>query len=108
MQPKKSKYEYLGLVIASIVPGVGAFFAGLFGLVFSIIGNVYMARPQDVSITVNGKYLEGEEAVEHAYTLGKVLATLGGIGLVAALVMGLIFVTLMLIFIHKSRSNENV
>ena len=105
MQPKKDKYA--GLMIASIIPGMFAFFSGLFGVVFSIIGNVQMARPQDVSVTINGKQLEGEEAARYAYTLGKILATLGGIALVVAFVLVMICVILAVIYISKSRNADN-
>ena len=51
-----------------------------------MIGMMYLANPENVNIEVNGRVLEGAEAVAAAEKAGSFMSTTGGILLIIAVV----------------------
>lgn len=96
-----------GFLVLGIAPGIPALIFGLIGILFSVLGGVFSAAPDKVNITVNGKLLEGAEAVEYASKLGNIFSVVGGIGLVLAAVMIGICVTMLLVYLHKNLVQQN-
>ena len=96
-----------GLLVLGLIPGIPASIFGIVGLVFSIIGGIFSAMPDKVNITVNGRLLEGEEAVESAMKMGNIFSVIGGIGLVLAAVFIGCGVAMLLVYLHRSQAQQN-
>ena len=96
-----------GLLVLGIAPGIPALIFGFIGLLFSILGAIFSAGPDKVKITVNGRLLEGAESAEYAAKLGNIFSVIGGIGLVLAALMIGICVAMLLLYMHRSQTQQN-
>ena len=85
-------------MIGGIISGVMMFISGIVGLVFTIIGKVFVARPEDVTVTINGRVLEGAEAAEKALQIGNILSGVGGVLLIAAAVFLVVCIVLLVVY----------
>ena len=99
------KSKNAGSLIGGIISAFVAMFCGICGLVFKLIGTVFVNNPEEVHVTVNGRVLEGKEAAEAALKLGGILSTVGGVMLIIASVFLLIFLILLIVyFVRKERA----
>lgn len=84
-----------GRVIFGVASFILAGVNGIIGLIFSIIGGAFLADPENVDVTVNGRVLTGQEAVEAAEKLGRIFSTVG----VVTLILCVVFVVLGIVLV---------
>ena len=100
------KSKNTGLLIGGIISGVFGMVFGIIGMVCRIIGTVFVRNPENVTVTINGRVLEGEEAVEEALKIGEIMVKIGGGSLIVASILALICLVLVIIYFVK-RNNDH-
>ena len=99
------KGKHFGFLLGGIIPGAVAFVLAIIGTVFRILGTVFVNHPDEVKVTINGKRLHGEEAVEAAERLGSIFSNIGSGLLITGCILALVCLIMIIIFFVK-RSKE--
>ena len=102
MQQRDNK----GLLIGGIIPGVRGFPLLIVGIVFKIIGTVFVSNPEGVKVEINGEILEGKEAADAALRIGNVLSKFGGWFLRGAAVLIAIAILLLVLYFNSKKQSQ--
>ncbi|MBO6297359.1 MAG: hypothetical protein J6N53_00820 [Lachnospiraceae bacterium] len=90
--------------VNGIVWGGISFISGIVGVVFFVVGRIFVANPEGGTMTVNGQVLEGEEAIEAACKLGNTFSVIGIVLVIVAVV--LLVVSLVLFRVYSIRKKQ--
>ena len=101
MQPNAISNRYL---VGSIISGIFMFISGIVGVILFIVGKIFTANPEDVTVEINGRLLEGKEAAEKALEIGKFFSGIGGVLLVIAFVLLAILLIMIAVYSKNKRA----
>ena len=101
MQPNAISNRYL---VGSIISGIFMFISGIVGVILFVVGKIFTANPEDVTVEINGRLLEGKEAAEKALEIGKFFSGIGGVLLVIAFVLLAILLVMIAVYSKNKRA----
>ena len=89
-------------MVGSVITGILAAVAGIVGFVFFIMGRGFVSDPEGITVTINGRTLEGVEAAEKALAIGNAFSGIGGVILVIGAVLGITCAVLLITHYRKN------